>query len=476
MGLITKEVEVTLCGTNIKYYEDLGYEIPRYKDKIGRRTVKRGTIISVRVEDLSNGSGERINAKCDECGELSKPMQYFAYTNYIHEDGKYYCKKCTMSLFANKKLNTTLLKKKNAKSFYDWCLDNNRFDIILRWDFKLNSCSPQDILYRTNKKYYFRCPKNIHPSELKCISNFTSGNEGTMNCKACNSVGQYICDTYGKDKLNYYWSWIDNIDENGESLNPFSISKRCNKMIYIYCQEHSYHGSYIIQCASFVAGHRCGFCANRQIHPFDSLGYYIIKKFGKEFLDNIWSKKNKKSPFEYSINSSIQMAYFKCLDSKHNDTYRSISNATKSNFRCPKCIDEMNESILQKKVRLYLEDLNLGQVLHEHQCTIVPINPKTKHCMPFDNEIKELKFVIEVMGQQHYQISGWNIKHSKKTNTTPEYELYRTQLYDRYKKIYAHLMGYEYIAIPYWTDNDKEDWKYIVNNKLNEILKYKEVF
>ena len=30
MGLITKEVEVKLGGKNIKYYENLGYQIPRY--------------------------------------------------------------------------------------------------------------------------------------------------------------------------------------------------------------------------------------------------------------------------------------------------------------------------------------------------------------------------------------------------------------------------------------------------------------
>ena len=31
MGLISKEVEVVLNGSNIKYYESLGYEIPRRK-------------------------------------------------------------------------------------------------------------------------------------------------------------------------------------------------------------------------------------------------------------------------------------------------------------------------------------------------------------------------------------------------------------------------------------------------------------
>ena len=33
MGLLSTEVEVRLTGSNIKYYEDLGYEIPRYFNK-----------------------------------------------------------------------------------------------------------------------------------------------------------------------------------------------------------------------------------------------------------------------------------------------------------------------------------------------------------------------------------------------------------------------------------------------------------
>ena len=41
MGLITKEVEVLLHGNTIKYYENLGYEIPREKDKTNKMVVKK---------------------------------------------------------------------------------------------------------------------------------------------------------------------------------------------------------------------------------------------------------------------------------------------------------------------------------------------------------------------------------------------------------------------------------------------------
>ena len=33
MGLLTKEVEVVVNSRNVKYYEDLGYDIPKRYDK-----------------------------------------------------------------------------------------------------------------------------------------------------------------------------------------------------------------------------------------------------------------------------------------------------------------------------------------------------------------------------------------------------------------------------------------------------------
>ena len=49
MGLITKEVEVCVCSNKQKYYESLGYNIPREKNNNGRMRVPRGSKIKVKV-------------------------------------------------------------------------------------------------------------------------------------------------------------------------------------------------------------------------------------------------------------------------------------------------------------------------------------------------------------------------------------------------------------------------------------------
>jgi len=68
--LETKELEIELHSSQITYYRDLGYDIPKIKDKKGRYTTPKGTKIIVKIEDLPKGSGLNIQYKCDICGRV----------------------------------------------------------------------------------------------------------------------------------------------------------------------------------------------------------------------------------------------------------------------------------------------------------------------------------------------------------------------------------------------------------------------
>ena len=90
--------------------------------------------------------------------------------------------------------------------------------------------------------------------------------------------------------------------------------------------------------------------------------------------------------------------------------------------------------------------------------------------MPFDNEIKELKLIIEVHGLQHYQDCSWYKIMAEKKNCTSQDIFLQRQEYDLYKKAIAESDGYFYLEIPYWTEND-ESYKTLIDNKITEILK-----
>lgn len=459
--LISKEVELTLSTKTIKYYEKLGYKIPREKDNWGRTRFVIGTKIKVKVEDLTDKSSALVEIKCDNpnCkNPYLKPMRWVNYKLYVHENEKYYCNECAHKLYGGENARKTKLTK--SKSFEQWCTDNGMKDILDRWDYELNDKKPSEISYSTSKKYYFKCPRNLHKSECNRISDFTKGSMGTARCNQCNSFAQWGIDNLGEDFLEKYWDYKVN------TANPWKINFGSVEKVWIKCQYKNYHNSYEVPINNFTnSNSRCPYCnlKGKMVHELDSLGTVYPQVL------EIWSNKNKESYYNYAPKSSKKV-WWKCPNEKHDNYYRSIYESFEANFNCPSCIQERDESFLQEKVRVYLENLEYT-ILHEFNCTIVPQNPKTKKGhFPFDNEVKELKLIIEVHGIQHYKVNGWHILQSKRKNTTPEYELHMQQVRDRYKKFIAYKQGYNYIAIPYWTDDKNETWKQIINNKINKIL------
>ena len=369
MGLVTKVVKINWNSSNKKHYEELGYIFTKYGDEF-----------EVKVEDLSKGSGVKVSCICDNCGEEFKTI-ISNYNKHIDKYKHIYCRKCSFKLYGIK--NRSFNKINNGNSFYDWCIKNNRQDVLDRWDYELNDCSPKDISYGNNKKCWFKCLDHPeHKSELKQISSFTSGQEGSIKCKQCSSIGQYIVDNYGE-----------------------------------------------------------------------------------EFLWRVWSDKNTISPFEVSI-SSHKEVWWKCLDNKHEDYERSCNSSINYEFRCPKCSKEKEMSTLEENIIKYLTEELKYDIKTEYNCSIIPINPKTKKSLPFDNEIileNGKHLIIEVHGRQHYYFS----KNSSYCKTKEE--LHYRQLLDRYKRIKCIQAGYEYLEIPY-TAFDKEDtYKKLIEDKIKTL-------
>lgn len=82
--LLTKEVEVNLCASNIKHYESKGYDIPRKKNKLGKLVVPHKTKIIVKVEDLTKSSSAEIELLCDYCQKEKITKEYGTYINSLN--------------------------------------------------------------------------------------------------------------------------------------------------------------------------------------------------------------------------------------------------------------------------------------------------------------------------------------------------------------------------------------------------------
>lgn len=94
MPILTREVEVKLWSNNIKHYHNLGYD------------GKRGDIITVKVEDLPDGSNVKIQYLCDYCKNEIITIVYADYKRRTNEVNKMACRNC----FTKKAEETTLLR------------------------------------------------------------------------------------------------------------------------------------------------------------------------------------------------------------------------------------------------------------------------------------------------------------------------------------------------------------------------------
>ena len=178
-----------------------------------------------------------------------------------------------------------------------------------RWDFELNKqngLDPSILTEGNGKKAYFRCD-NGH---LECVVINKFIDRG-FNCLQCKSV------EFNSPNTIKRWDWAKN-DEAG--LNPYTIGIYSKKKANFICDNgHEYTKS----IKEEVVSNYCNIC--------NSLGY------AEPYIVNIWSDKNKKSPFEYT-RCSNQKVWFKCaLDDSHPDHLQSIDNKVTLKQGCPYC-------------------------------------------------------------------------------------------------------------------------------------------
>ena len=111
-------VEIGLAPINVKYYEDLGYRIPRKINKYGKLTVPKGIKIKVNVFDLQKNSNLKVKIRCDYC-ELIFIQSYKMY-NKLTVNGniqKACCENCS-----HLKLQESLIHTYGVNSPFEICV------------------------------------------------------------------------------------------------------------------------------------------------------------------------------------------------------------------------------------------------------------------------------------------------------------------------------------------------------------------
>ena len=76
---------------------------------------------------------------------------------------------------------------KEKVTFKQWCINNNRQDLLDRWDYEKTGFGPEDITYASAKPVYFKCPEGIHESSMRKVYVITSksSDQHDFKCKEC---------------------------------------------------------------------------------------------------------------------------------------------------------------------------------------------------------------------------------------------------------------------------------------------------
>ena len=231
MGLISKEVEVNLVGSNIPYYEKIGYTITRKKDCNGELVVPLGLKIIVKTKDLPPYSHYKVSVQCDKCGTFYE-TKYANYCRFNHE-GKIYCNKCAHIVFSS------------GKNHYKW--DNNKTNDERehRRLYPEYTQFIKSVLARDN--YTCQCcgKKSESDMEVHHLYGYAGFPEHRINqkqalslCKNCHQsfhswhTGKYGFKNKGNCTRGHYEEWIGNSILNLEEYNGVLPSAK-----RVYCYE-----------------------------------------------------------------------------------------------------------------------------------------------------------------------------------------------------------------------------------------------
>jgi hypothetical protein len=247
--LVSEWVEVSLKN-NVKYYESLGYKIPKTPNSQGRLVIEYGYNLKVKVSDLSKGSHIKVIMKCDLCGK-EREIEYREYIkNYLNK--QYLCDDCKREIKFNEFVKN---------------LECENYQVLSTIEDYENCFS----------KIKFTCRQ--HKDKGVQFINSASFNQGTR-CKYCSLEKASI-----KNRTDF--SKIVNDFENKGLLLLIEKDDYINsdQLLPYICYKHKDEGIQYIRYRAICDGQGCKYCGREKIGEALRLKYdYVYNKFDEHNL------------------------------------------------------------------------------------------------------------------------------------------------------------------------------------------------
>lgn len=277
MTVLENEIWITLTNNVIKYYEELGYVIPKVENKRGRIIVKNGTKILVKVDHLPKASNVIITRICNKCGDKRE----LKYVNVLRhrKNGEDLCVRCG-TLKIKKYIRENVPYEKTLKYY---CETNHKEYLLEEFSYK-NSKKPTEIFASNKEKYWWICP-NCKNEYYESTNNRTNG----TNCPYCNGTKVLI-------GFNDLWTTHSNVAKYLNDTNRgYEITFGShNKEIFKCLECHNTEYKYVYNIVT--RGFNCSRCS-------DNISY------SEKFIMSVLSQINNDFEYQKVFNWSLGKKY-----------------------------------------------------------------------------------------------------------------------------------------------------------------------
>lgn len=292
MAILEKEVWMKCGLASDKYYVEIGYKIPRVKDKKGIFKVKKGTKILVKVLDLPMNSCMLVTKVCDICGVHIKNQPYQAIIKSRNQsDGKDRCRKCgrsraVIARYAN-------VKYENSLEYF--AIENSKRYLLKEYSYK-NKYKANEISKGSNLKAIWNCQlcKNEYNME---ISNKTVLNYGCPYCSG-----------YRVNETNCLWTTHPEIAKLlFDKSEGFRVTHGSDKKLKFLCEECNHVSDKAINKVKKY-GFSCSNCSDGISYP-EKFMSNLLRQLNIDFevqktFD--WSKNKRYDFYIKSLNLIIE--------------------------------------------------------------------------------------------------------------------------------------------------------------------------
>ena len=208
------------------------------------------------------------------------------------------------------------------KSLYEWCIENNRKDILQSWDSDRNKgITPSNVSYGSNKKYYWLC--EIGHSWLMAPKDRRK--KGCPYCKGHQLLVGFNDLKTKNPELAREW----NYEKNGD-LTPNQVTIGYDKKVWWKCSKEHEWEAYIYNRNK---GSGCPYCSNRNALVGHNDLTTTNPKLAKEWN---YERNGELKPTDI-LAGSHKMVWWKC--SQGHEWEATVKDRSSGN-NCPYCSNQ----------------------------------------------------------------------------------------------------------------------------------------